>query len=104
MGGSFAMTIASKDKRIQACCNNGGMLVLAVGTFFSKMVAFCGLEEHQKEQAINVWRTVTPVRKSVNHGYPLLMLQGGKDPMVTMHMSQMLLDHAPTDDSKTATS
>lgn len=101
MGGSFAMAVAAGDTRIAACCNNGGIIapwmVPQSGVFFSKMVAFCGVEA---EQAVDIWKTVTPVQDGPNTGYPLLMLQGGKDPLVSTPMSEMLLQSAPTDDKQ----
>lgn len=101
MGGTFAMAVTVADPRIAACCNNGGViaprLAPQAGTFFSKMVAFCGVPP---EQALEVWATVTPVKEGPNAGYPLLMVQGGKDPMVTMEMSEMLMQRAPTEDKQ----
>ncbi|MEN9543757.1 MAG: hypothetical protein RLZZ598_590 [Pseudomonadota bacterium] len=101
MGGSFAMAVAADDVRIRACCNNGGVIapsmVPPVGTFFTKMTVCCDLAA---ERAVEVWRTVTPVHCGANQGYPLLIVQGGKDPMVSTPMSQMLLEHAPTDDKQ----
>lgn len=101
MGGSFAMAVAVGDTRIAACCNNGGIIapwmVPQSGAFFSKMVAFCGVEA---QQAVDIWKTVTPVQEGPNTGYPLLMLQGGKDPLVSIPMSEMLLLSAPTDDKQ----
>lgn len=101
MGGSFAMAVAVGDTRIAACCNNGGIIapwmVPQSGAFFSKMVAFCGVEA---AQAVEIWKTVTPAQDGPNTGYPLLMLQGGKDPLVSTPKSEMLLQSAPTNDKQ----
>ncbi|MBL7501976.1 alpha/beta fold hydrolase [Frankia sp. CNm7] len=103
MGGSLAMAVAVDDTRIRACCNNGGivapwMVPPSVGTFFSKMVAYCGVVD--PEQAVDVWRTVTPAADGPNAGYPLLVVHGRKDPMISTEMAQMLLESAPTDDKQ----
>lgn len=107
MGGSFAMAVAADDTRIRACCNNGGIIAPAmvppVGTFFSKMVAFCGKDagaQGQVAEAVDTWKTVTPIRSGANQGYPLLVVQGGKDPLVTTPMSEALLKGAPTQDKR----
>jgi alpha-beta hydrolase superfamily lysophospholipase len=101
IGGSFAMAMASIDKRISACCCNGGVIkpTLAQGktTFFAKMVATCGTQN--EEEAVAVWQTVDPVAPS-NRGYPLLIVHGGKDPMLPMVASEMLLAAAPTEDKE----
>lgn len=103
MGGSFAMAVATDDTRIGACVSNGGIIapwmVPPQGTFFSKMVAFCG-EAAGTEDALDAWRTVTPARHGPNGGYPLLMVQGGRDPLVSMEMARMLFAAAPTDDKR----
>jgi alpha-beta hydrolase superfamily lysophospholipase len=103
MGGSFAMAVAVDDPRIGACCDNGGviapwMVPPSVGTFFSKMVAFCGTQD--AEQAMEAWKTVTPVADGANAGYPLLIVHGGQDPMVSMELAELMLQHAPTDDKQ----
>ncbi|MET9400840.1 alpha/beta fold hydrolase [Kitasatospora sp. NPDC002965] len=103
MGGSFAMAVAAADTRIRACVDNGGLhapwlVPPTMGTFFSKMVATCGTED--EERAADVWRTVTPLAHGPNAGYPLLVLQGGGDPMISMELAQTLLDGAPTDDKQ----
>lgn len=103
MGGSLAMTIAGSEPRIAACCNNGGALKpsmgrMAGGAFFAKMVAFCGIEDADAVTAI--WDTVTPTEASGNAGYPLLVVQGGKDPLITDDHAAMLFNMAPTSDKK----
>lgn len=103
MGGSFAMALTVDEPRIRACCDNGGiifpwMVPPSAGTFFSKMVVFCGTDD--PDEAVEVWKTVTPVADGPNAGYPLLVVQGGEDPMVSMELGEMLLRHAPTDDKQ----
>src|SRR5260221_7084464 len=60
IGGSFAMAIASIDKRVSACVCNGGVIkpTLARGntTFFAEMVAACGA--NKKEEALAAWGAV----------------------------------------------
>ncbi|KUN75211.1 alpha/beta hydrolase [Streptomyces griseoruber] len=103
MGGSVAMAVAAQDTRIRACVDNGGIhapwhVPPTMGTFFSKMVAACGTED--PDRAMNVWKTVTPLADGPNAGYPLLVVQGGKDPMVSNDLAQILLRGAPTDDKR----
>lgn len=100
MGGSFAMAVAAQDTRIRACVDNGGIfapgLVPPTGAFFSKMMAACGTDD--AEQAVDVWKTVDPLAEGPNAGYPLLVVHGGEDPMISMDLAQIMLDGAPTDD------
>ena len=102
MGGSFAMAVAGEDTRIRACCNNGGpfapWLVPQGTTFFSKMVAFCGVDT--TAAAVDLWKTVTPATRGPNSGYPLLMIQGGQDALVSNEIAQILYVQAPTDDKR----
>ncbi|MFF4656239.1 alpha/beta hydrolase [Streptomyces sp. NPDC001381] len=103
MGGSFAMAVAAREPRIRACVDNGGihapwLVPPTMGTFFSKMVAACGTRD--PDRAMDVWRTVTPLADGPNAGYPLLVVQGGQDPLVSMELAQVLLRGAPTDDKR----
>ncbi|WP_369264104.1 alpha/beta hydrolase [Streptomyces sp. R35] len=103
MGGSVAMAVASQDTRIRACVDNGGihapwLVPPTMGTFFSKMVAACGTED--PDRAMDVWKTITPLSDGPNAGYPLLVVQGGKDPMVSNDLAEILLKGAPTDDTQ----
>jgi pimeloyl-ACP methyl ester carboxylesterase len=103
MGGSLAMNVAGTDKRIAACCNNGGVIKPSMGrtvggAFFAKMVAFCGAVD--EDQATSIWESVTPLEASGNRGYPLLVIQGGRDILVPTAHGQMLLDMAPTQDKR----
>jgi esterase/lipase len=101
IGGSFAMAMASIDKRVSACCCNGGVIkpTLAQGktTFFAKMVAACGTDN--EEEALAAWRTVNPIAPA-GRRYPLLIVHGGKDPMIPTAASEMLLAAASTDDKE----
>ena len=101
IGGSFAMAMASIDKRVSACCCNGGVIkpTLAQGrtTFFAKMVAACGTDN--EEEALAAWRTVDPIAPA-GRRYPLLIVHGGKDPMIPTAASEMLLAAASTDDKE----
>jgi len=102
MGGSFAMAIAIEDERIRACCNNGGPIAPWMApqgtTFFSKMTAFCGVET--TEETLERWETVTPGAPGPNSSYSLLMIQGGKDPLVSIPIAQMLFDNVPMKDKQ----
>jgi esterase/lipase len=102
IGGSFAMAMASIDERVSACVCNGGVIkpTLARGntTFFAKMVAACGT--NNEEEALAAWGAVDPIAPTSGRGYPLLIVHGGKDPMIPMAASEMLLAAAPTDDKE----
>ncbi|MDW4907713.1 alpha/beta fold hydrolase [Streptomyces sp. ADMS] len=103
MGGSVAMAVAAQDTRIRACVDNGGihapwLVPPTMGTFFSKMVAACGTED--PDRAMDVWKTITPLADGPNAGYPLLVVQGGKDPMVSNDLAELVLKGAPTDDTQ----
>ncbi|MFJ8021455.1 alpha/beta hydrolase [Streptomyces sp. NPDC096311] len=103
MGGSVALAVAAQDTRIRACVDNGGvhapwLVPPTMGTFFSKMVAACGTGD--ADRAVDVWKTVTPLADGPNTGYPLLVVQGGEDPMVSMDLAQVLLHGAPTHDKR----
>ncbi|MBT2534509.1 alpha/beta fold hydrolase [Arthrobacter sp. ISL-48] len=100
MGGSIAMAVTATDRRVVACCENGGipapwMVPPSMGTFFSKMVAFCGTNDPQS--AVSVWETVTPLTSGSNIDYALLVIHGGDDPLVSAEMAQTLLITAPTE-------
>ncbi|MTD54253.1 alpha/beta hydrolase [Amycolatopsis pithecellobii] len=102
MGGSFAMAVAASDTRIRACVDNGGApapsAVPPAGTFFTKMLTYAGTDE--TEQGLACWRTVTPLAAGPNAGYPLLVVHGGKDPLVSDEMALTMLRDAPTADKK----
>ncbi|WP_353816610.1 alpha/beta hydrolase [Agromyces sp. SYSU T00266] len=98
MGGSFAMAVANEDPRVRACVDNGGipapwMVPPSIGTFFTKMAAFCDVDD--PDQATAVWSTVTPLAPGGNADYDLLVIQGGADPMVSSEMAQAVFAHAP---------
>jgi alpha-beta hydrolase superfamily lysophospholipase len=102
IGGSLAMAMASIDQRVSACVCNGGVIkpTLARGktTFFAKMIATCGTND--EEEALAAWGAVDPIAPTAGRGYPLLIIHGGKDPMIPMAASEMLLAAAPTDDKE----
>ncbi|WP_372984760.1 alpha/beta hydrolase family protein [Microbacterium sp.] len=99
MGGSFAMAVAASDTRVRACVDNGGipapwLVTPSVGTFFTKMVSFCGTGD--PEEAIAVWSSVVPLAEGANGDYSLLVLHGGADPLVTQAMAEGLWKGART--------
>ncbi len=103
MGGSFAMAAAVDDARIAACCNNGGVAAPgaigpAAGTFFTKMMAVCGVED--AGLAMQSWSSVTPTADGPNAGYPLLMVHGGRDPMISTAEARDMFDATPTHDKQ----
>ncbi|WP_425840079.1 alpha/beta hydrolase [Streptomyces fractus] len=101
MGGSFAMALAAADTRITACCDNGGIAAPGlvppeIGTFFTKMMAFC--DRDTPEESAAVWSSVDPTMPGPNSGYPLLIVHGGKDPLVSDARAQEVLDLVPAGD------
>jgi len=102
IGGSFAMAMASIDRRVSACVCNGGVLKPTLRperkTFFDKMVTACGTNDEEKARA--AWGAVDPIAPTSGREYPLLIVQGGKDPMIPTAASEMLLAAAPTDDKE----
>jgi len=103
MGGSFAMALTAADPRIVACCDNGGIpapgqVPPGIGTFFTKMMAFCATDD--PERTALIWGTVDPTAHGPNSGYPLLVIHGSRDPLVSEELLQMLVRLAPTDDQE----
>lgn len=100
MGGSIALAVANNDERIVACCNNGGVIKPSYGrmagaTFFAKMMAFCGTRD--EDGAAAVWDRILPVEAGVNSDYALLVVQGGRDPLVSVEHGKLLMDQAPVE-------
>ncbi|MCP2323512.1 alpha-beta hydrolase superfamily lysophospholipase [Hamadaea flava] len=103
MGGSLMMAIAVADERIRACCDNGGlvapsMVTSSVGTFHTKMVLFCGTSD--PDAAARIWTDVNPIADGPNTGYPLLIVHGSKDPLISDDLATAMLTHAPTADKE----
>ena len=102
MGGGMAIAMANQDARIAACINNGGvvkpsMARMAGPTFFSKMIAFTGLEgDSLEERAAEIWDQIQPLKPGPNADYPLLVLQGGRDPLVADDHGKMFMAMTPT--------
>lgn len=103
MGGSLALLLASTDSRISACINNGGipapgLVPPSIGTFFTKMTAFCDAADDAS--ASKIWGTVTPLTPGPNSGRPLLVLHGGADALVTREMADFILARTPSNDKR----
>ena len=99
MGGGIAIAVTNNDTRISACVNNGGIIKpslgrMAGGTFFTKMVAFCGITD--ENQAAGIWDTIDPVKPGPNGAYPLLVVQGGQDALVSDDHARMFMSKVPT--------
>jgi esterase/lipase len=86
VGGGLAMKLAAFDRRIAACCNNGGLRNPLVHRerkgFFPKVAAFCG--GAPAEDVERVWGTVELTPGSIDMTCPLLIVHGGLDPMVSV--------------------
>lgn len=102
MGGNFAMLAASADRRIAACCNNGGipdpLTQRARSGFFPKMEAFCGrVPDGAIERA---WRSVEVTQARLSLECPFLIVQGGLDPLVSPADSERMLGWARSSDKR----
>jgi pimeloyl-ACP methyl ester carboxylesterase len=86
VGGGLAMKLAAVERRIAACCNNGGLRTPLAQRerkgFFPKVEAFCGPVPVDRVEAI--WRTVEVTADLRAMACPLLIAHGGLDPMVSV--------------------
>ena len=102
MGGSFALATAAADPRIRACVDNGGaaspLEARDKPSFFKKMMAACGTDD--EEEAAAIWGSVDPITPHHGAGYPLLIVQGGADPLVTTPAAAALMAALPTQDAE----
>jgi alpha-beta hydrolase superfamily lysophospholipase len=101
VGGNYACHLAT-DPRIAACCNNGGLLQPIKQrerkSFFLKMIAASGgLEGSALEEA---WSTLEMTPESMNFTCPLLIVQGGEDPLVSVAESKLMLDWSKSTDKQ----
>jgi len=105
MGGTLAMAYSVTDKRIVACCNNGGPIAPSMvpqdGTFFAKMMSFAGTADRQT--TLDIWRTIDPAETGPNTDYSLLLIHGKQDPLVSNDLADMLYQKAPTSDKHMVT-
>ncbi|MDB5578588.1 MAG: hypothetical protein JWR80_3764 [Bradyrhizobium sp.] len=102
MGGAVAVHLAARDARIQACCGNGGSSdpgrQRPLNSFFRKMMAHAGA--NTPEEAYAVWGTIDPVAAAFPVSCPLLIVQGGEDPVVSMEHAQRIHDAAASPDKR----
>lgn len=102
MGGGIAIALTANEPRIAACINNGGIIKPSLGrmagpTFFRKMIAFTGIEgDNLEERAAAIWDHIQPLKPGVNADYPLLVVQGGRDLLVSDDHGKMFMAMAPT--------
>ncbi|SMF25199.1 Esterase/lipase [Xaviernesmea oryzae] len=101
VGGNFACHLAA-DPRVAACCNNGALLdpikQRERKSFFLKMIAATGgLEGFALEEA---WSTLEMTPESMNFTCPLLIVQGGEDPLVSVAESKLMLDWSKSPDKQ----
>ena len=86
VGGGVAMKLAAFDRRIAACCDNGGLRTPFTQRerkgFFPKVEAFCGAVPPDRVESI--WRTVEITPDSLSMACPLLIAHGGLDPLVSV--------------------
>jgi alpha-beta hydrolase superfamily lysophospholipase len=98
MGGCMVMNYAPHDPRIRAVCSNGGPLrpPPLMGDLPSKLrkfVVFCG-----EADAGAVWGALDSGREMARSAQPLLILQGGADPLVTEAEVREIAARAGADD------
>ena len=102
MGGALAIHLAAREPRIVACCDNGGPMAPrrppGNASFFQKMTAHCG--EVSEEQADEIWQTVKPADPTAPIHCPLLIVQGGLDPLVSNGQADYLFSHAMSEDKE----
>lgn len=102
MGGSLAIHLAAREPRIVACCDNGGtsapFMARANPTFFQKMTAHVG--DVTEDEAVEVWRSVNPVDPDMPIHTPLLVVQGGLDPLITNEDAAFLFSKAASVDKQ----
>lgn len=100
MGGAVATLVATMDGRIGACVNNGGPMdparAEANPSFFKKMITHCGEVSHQ--DALKIWGTVSLVFSADSVRCPYLVVQGARDPLVTMDEAFRVFEHAQSKD------
>lgn len=102
MGGSLAMAYTADDIRIRACCNNGGPFAPSLAPqnlpYFVKIMAFCGVKV--ADEATEILKTITPMGMGVNINYPLLLVHGAEDHLVSNEIAKTLYDGVPTQDKR----
>jgi alpha-beta hydrolase superfamily lysophospholipase len=102
MGGAVAVHVAARDARIKACCDNGGSSrpggPRPLNSFFRKMMAHAGAAT--PEEAYAIWGTVDPIASAHPLMCPLLVVQGGNDPLVTMEHAERILESAQSSDKR----
>jgi alpha-beta hydrolase superfamily lysophospholipase len=102
MGGSFAMHLAASDPRIMACCDNGGTTAPTFArpnaAFFRKMMAHVGT--HSEDEAVAVWGTVKPADPDNPVRCPLLVVHGGRDPLISGDDATNLFNRAQSQDKE----
>lgn len=102
VGGGVAMLLAGRDRRVAACCNNGGLLVPLRQRerkgFFPKVEAFCGPASAAEIEEI--WEDFEITAERMSLTCPLLIVQGGLDPLVSVEDSAQMLEWAGSADKQ----
>ncbi|MEM9196881.1 MAG: alpha/beta fold hydrolase [Pseudomonadota bacterium] len=100
MGGAFAMHLARTDHRIAALCNNGGSpepgVDLGESTMSRKMRAHTGLTSFVDSR--QVWASAVPIDADAPVPCPLLVVQGGRDPIITAEAAQAMFEAGSSED------
>jgi len=100
MGGAVGMHLAKLEPRIAAFCDNGGSprpgRDRGQTTFAYKMAAHVG--DVTLEEASKVWRTLIPVDPDNPVRCPLLVVHGGRDPLVSDEDAQAMFEAGVSDD------
>ena len=90
IGGKVVAHFAAREPRIKACCDNGGPSFPRdyQPTFFRKMTAHVG--RVSAEEAKAAWATIDPCAPGTIISCPLLVVQGGLDPLISLADAQAI--------------
>lgn len=101
MGGCLVMNYAPGDARIDGVCSNGGPLRPPplkgdLPSKLKKFHVFCG--DVPQEEAASVWAALDSGAAMARCDRPLLIVQGGRDPLVTGQEVREIVDRAGSAD------
>jgi alpha-beta hydrolase superfamily lysophospholipase len=103
MGGSFAAFAASRDRRLAACCVNGGSatpteVIERFPAIVEKLQAMVGTAARNAATELIAALSVTGADNHIN--CPLLVLHGEPDRIFLVENARRLYDEAPTRDKE----
>ena len=102
LGGATALSLATQDDRILACCDNGGPKAIgrppANVSYPPKIAAFCG--ETTQAQAAEILPTLSPMAGDASINCPLLIVHGALDHLVSTEDAKSLFEWAKSADKQ----